>query len=222
MIVSEVTALFRFYTGEDDNTFISPAQEQILLNQAYEEYRDFISACDPLAFVRSTDISVVNSSTYALDGGNPVILLGADAGLTEGARLKKINQIGLLNSSGQVIQILRGTTRIDGITPVAFTEAEYALIGSTLQFSLTLGTIPLRIYWEPESQVNWATGASFIDNFTNWHDIIAQLAWRHYAAADNSMNPAIQTLLDARMHELRMFLSNGRDDDASQTVMIVQ
>jgi len=231
MIVSEVTALFRFYTGEDDNTFMSPAQEQILLNQAYEEFRDFISACDPLAFVRSTDITVVNSNTYALDGANAVVLLGADAGLTEGARLKKIVQIALLNSDGDVIQILRGTTRIDGITPVvgygiystgAFTEAEYALIGATLQFSLTLGSIPLRIYWEPESQVDWSVANSFVDDFTNWHDVIAQLAWRHYAAADNSMNPAIQSLLDHRMHELRMFLSNGRDDDAAQTVMIVQ
>ena len=144
--------------------------------------------------------------------------------------MKKLVNLALLNSSGQVIQMMRGAMRVDSIAPVvgygtgigSFTTAEYALISSTLNFNLTMTAAPIRIFWEPESAVVWATGASFIDNFTNWHDIIALLAWTHYAAADNSMNPAIQQLLDSRLANLRMFLGNGRDDDASQSVQMIR
>lgn len=246
MYVSELKDLFLAYTGETDETFLSAAQRRIFFERAYAEYVEFISRLDPWIKTISVDIPLANVVSYDFDvNANPVRIMGnrapnAPPGPTHlsGPRLDKLIQVCIVDTSttpNRIIEIMRGTSRLDNVSPVAvqsfqagfdWTEANYIFINKELLFNFTVNQT-IRIYYIPVNDsvngIDWAndTGGApleFVDDLSNFHDIIAMLAYKQYQIMDNEVNEALEGQLARRLQDFSAFLLQGRDRDGSSRV----
>ena len=94
-------------------------------------------------------------------------------------------------------------------------ETDYecvALLGTVLNFSITIsGTVLLTYVEEPD--ITWTSGgAAFIDNFGMFHDLIALYAYKQYAIRDAAANPVLLTQLEAREQHLRAHILSMRQE----------
>ena len=65
----------------------------------------------------------------------------------------------------------------------------------------------IRIDYIPEPSVNWAgLGATYIDDLTRFHDIIALVSYLRYAIVDAAANEQLNVLLGRRIEQLRAYL----------------
>ena len=175
---------------------------------------------------------------------NPVRIMGnrapaavpAAANLS-GPRLDRLIQVCIVDVSttpNRIIEIMRGTSRLDNVSPVAvqsfqagfdWTEANYIFINKELLFNFTVNQT-IRVYYIPVNDsvngINWATDGAgtteFVDDLSNFHDIIAMLAYKQYQIMDNEVNEALEGQLARRLQDFSAFLLQGRDRDGSSRV----
>ena len=80
MLVEQVAALYRRYTGQIDMTVVSAAQQQLDLEMAHEEYRDTLFRLAPTLEPNSIIIPMPGgTNTYDLSAGGAINLFGLDA-----------------------------------------------------------------------------------------------------------------------------------------------
>ena len=106
----------------------------------------------------------------------------------------------------------------------------FLLDGTTLRFPSSYSA-SLRLKYFPEpiagggapgaGYVDWATGASFIDNLSMYHDLIALLAAKQYAILDGAFNEPLMAQLQQRTASLTEYL-NTRNYAGAQYVSSVR
>ena len=100
------------------------------------------------------------------------------------------------------------------------------LEGTKLLFSGDTNDL-LNIEYVPEAPnvftpANIISGAGAeIDNLSDYHDLIALLAYRQYAIKDFQQNPVIEIQMAERKAELTEYLQEGRAFNARSTVVAV-
>ena len=102
----------------------------------------------------------------------------------------------------------------------------YMLESTILRFSGVTDQL-INIEYVPEAPsvftlANIQAGAGVeIDELTDYHDLIALLAYRHYAIKDFNNNPVVELQMNERKQELINYLQEGRSFNARSTVIAV-
>tara|TARA_R110000851_G_scaffold12291_5_gene42809 strand:+ start:766 stop:1443 length:678 start_codon:yes stop_codon:yes gene_type:complete len=208
MIVSEVVQLFRAYCDEPDATFLTNTDVSSYLREGYDEFRRKISTLDPYIFAIDVDIQVAGEVYDLADVTNAVVLLGPTVGLNPGpptfprmmqligARLKRTN-----NTVGS--SQLKGTSSLKGL---ADNYNTYLLMNTRLMFSESLQD-EVTLSYIPEQTINWGpTSADFIDNMSQFHDMIALYATKQYQIRDAAINQPLMIQLNQRERDLDTYV----------------
>ena len=235
MNATQVKDLFLAYVDESDETFLDATLRRRLLELAYEEFRNLVLEYTNWYYITQVDVAAPNANTYDFAGNaNPVRLMGNPAAGLTGARLRRLVNLGRLDEvNGNVIDLLKGSTRLDAVAPLTSlgyqswwtrSDVDYIFAGTVIRFNRVL-SFPMRVYYVGAQTVNWANdGAAnneFIDDLEECHDCIALLACRHYEVIDGQFNKRARQLLKERMDVMRHFLSEGIDRAATGRVTAV-
>ena len=205
MLVEEVAALFLFYIDEQDPTFFDSPQRSIILKHGYQMFRSMVNRQSDRFYEAQVDLAFANQDTYDLATGTVKIL---GTGVLTNARMVRPKQL---------IYIPAGSTEVYYQTPLLQARSwqelaneptkSYILRGTTITLARNF-TGTLRLFYEPESAVDWtktATGDNEpIDDLHEFHDMIAMFAAQHYAAADGGWNSQLQSMLDERKDEFAL------------------
>jgi hypothetical protein len=95
------------------------------------------------------------------------------------------------------------------------------LDGQILRFSYPInGTV--QIWYLPTDTIDWLaslqSGAGFVDNLVQWHDIIALLAAEQYYITQAQLNPALESQLRRRTDKMMEFFALSRTGKAGKYV----
>jgi hypothetical protein len=212
MNVAEVKALFRAYCDEPDETFLSDANVVSYLQRGYDEFRRRITSLSPYAFAIDVDVTISGTVYDLAAPTNPVILLGASVPVGV-QRLVDLVAIRSKNSSVpfQGFQYKGGAS----VKAILNSYQSYALVGTKLVFSENVDNT-LVITYVPESNINWTTG-TFIDDMTQFHDMIALFAVQQYQIRDAAFNQPLMVQLKQRIADLDGYIVD-RNVDASHYV----
>jgi len=200
MYVEDVYNRFKRYIDEPDQTFVSDAVAQDFLSIGYDEFRAIVESIDPYFYATGVELTLSNQQGYDLATG-PDTILGASPNHPRMSRLLEVLSIDG-NGVYPWAQVPSGRARRRG-------ERTVQLAGTVLAFSeVVTGTI-LLIY-SPVPNVDWSKTAAgdneFIDDLTQFHDIIALLAYEQYAVQDGAQNQGIDKLLARRRAALEDYL----------------
>jgi len=227
--VTQVQTLLRQYIDEPDQTFVTDAMLQTMLEQAYREFQWTVLQVDENIFTHSVDITLANATSYDLAlSTNPVIILGTDANLTA-PRMVKLVSIYTTNSDGTLNVPL---TTLSSPESLAVNSDGYLLDDTTLRFPAAYdATIRLSYLPEPIAGggaagtgfIDWsvATPGTFIDNLSLFHDVIALLAAKQYFILDGAINEPLAMQLQKRTGDLVEYL-NTRNYNGAQYVSTVR
>jgi hypothetical protein len=224
MTTEEIANLFVQYTDEADQTFMSQTDVVTFLNLAYNQFRSIVSEQDNYFYANIVTLPPVTATQqYDLAlGTNPVRILGNPATLTN-PKMYRLIRIGLDNGQGiglSTYYLMPARSSVD----VNGDINRYMLRGSVLFFS-SLTPLSVNIEYLPYpstlfTTANILTGAGvFLDDLDAFHDIIALLAYRHYAIKDFASNPVLEGQLQDRVSDLKEYLSSGRSFTARSFVV---
>ena len=224
MLTDEVASLFRAYTDESDATFLSDADVVTFLNIAYKQFRQLVQRQDNFYFATRVQINPNNQRSYDLssNGAEPVTILGP---APTNAKMTRLLRVGTDDGSGNetssiYLRPARSTVELTNDI------LRYMLEGTKLLFSGDTNDL-LNIEYVPEAPnvftpANIISGAGAeIDNLSDYHDLIALLAYRQYAIKDFQQNPVIEIQMAERKAELTEYLQEGRAFNARSTVVAV-
>tara|TARA_R110002012_G_scaffold303595_1_gene505431 strand:- start:3754 stop:4452 length:699 start_codon:yes stop_codon:yes gene_type:complete len=221
---NEVAVLFRAYTDESDATFLSDADVATFLNIAYKQFRQLVQRQDNFYFATRVQITLSNKRVYDLSstGAEAVTVLGPSPSAEKMTRLLRV---GTDDSSGNLTSgvYLRACRSTVEVTNSIFS---YMLEGSKLYFSGDSNQ-KYNLEYVPEAPTvfttaNIQTGAgAVIDNLSDYHDLIALLAYRQYAIKDFQQNPVVEIQLAERRAEITEYLQEGRAFNARSSVISV-
>lgn len=104
----------------------------------------------------------------------------------------------------------------------AWTGQRYWLDGKMLRFSVPVSG-QIQIWYVPTQTVNWLSAISsttpvFVDNLTQFHDIIALLAAEQYYIQQAQPNTSLEMQLRRRMDKMMEFFAQSRTGKASRYV----
>lgn len=131
-------------------------------------------------------------------------------------------------SSGNLLNILKPASSFESLAPVISSGAgalvgygaRWWLDGRILRFSIPItGTV--QIWYLPDPQIDWLAGISaptYVDDISQFHDIIALLASQHYYIKDGSSNPKLDQRLGMRLNEMQEFFAQTRSGQGSRYV----
>lgn len=245
MNVTEVKDLFLSYVDESDEGGPAPdwtTMRRNLLEQGYFDFVDTVSEIDDFIYTKEVDITLSNTDSFDLAAtANAVRIMGNPAaGLTH-QRLWRLINVATLDGNSKPNQIIPGTRRLDAIAPFGgpsfqllrpVNQLQMMLKGTVLQFNVDLSQ-DLRIYYVPSPRydaglgvgVDWtADGTSdttFIDDFEQFHDMIALFAVRRYQLMDGEPNQVAMNQLAMRKNDLQMHLLKNIDANAGARVQVV-
>jgi len=223
--VTQVSALFRQYIDETDDSWLEN-NIPVYLRFGYAQMRRMAQQADPYALaIEAPPISLTNAMQYDLSlTTNPVRLLGNPlAGLT-GPRLQKILQVQSFNVDGTVKYMWKGVGSIrelrryswaGGQVSGGYGPAQYFLQGNLILFAAQITEPNFTITYFPEDTVDWTKNGQsdneYIDNFGDFADLIALLAYQQYAIRDGINNPGVLAATQDRKAEFNAYLATGRD-----------
>lgn len=219
----EVANLFRKYTDESDTSFLTDDDVALYLRLGYGDFRQVIENIDTFQYV--------NSETYTTGFGQELNLAnaapyGADImGNLATRPLKTILRIYAPNGTGGIEFFY---------TPVQNKEAlysvpndyltKYCLEGTKLTFSATLSSnitieyqamVPSSLF----TAVTVTIAPSFIDQFQDFHDLIALFAYSQYAIRDVADNAPLNARMAMRKQMLQDYISRGLNQRANRFVI---
>jgi len=239
LYVADVRARYDEIVDEPDQTFLTVAMRRQHLSDGYDEFRRQVRMLDPHMYIIEQDIVLAQVSEFDLAlTANPVRLLGNPAaadigfglGLT-GPRLMEIDTIGVLQGTEvialvleaqQIRQVLPNTSRFIGL-PWAYYH--YRLINTRLMFDASVNDT-IRVYYIGESQVDWTDDdptvggytPEFIDDLTDFHELIALYAAERYTLMDGSKRRELTEERQRVEQQMTARLQWGRSGTASSFV----
>lgn len=228
MYVDQVASLFRKYTDESDTTFLTDEDVAEYLYLGYSDFRQFVENIDYYSYKKTANY--VGVTTQVLDlaaaGGLGPNIMGP-APTSADNKVKTILRLYAPNPGGDIQFFL---------TPVQNREAlysipndyltKYCLEETTLFFSAVPTNNIIAIDYQPITPVTLFTVAAltpganvYIDEFEAFHDIIALMAYDHYAIRDVAENPLLTRRLIMRKQQLVDFITRGRLERANRFVI---
>jgi hypothetical protein len=226
MFVDQISSLFQQFADESDTSFITPAQRQLALQNAYEVFRSEVAAVDPFYYAISVDFTVTNASIYPI-GSGATVLLGPSA--AAGVRMERPLRIATLDDNGDVVRLLSRSGHLHSVRPVeAITfpsDGVYQIINRSIVFDRVFST-DMRLWYIPEQNVEWTKEASgdneYVDDLNKFHDIIAMIAIRDYYQVRDGMQHQVNDVVVAnRIDKLRAFMVNGWMQDGANVPLDV-
>ena len=203
MDVGEIKTLFLAFCDEADTSFLTDAQTQTYLRYGYDVFRNKVSSLDPNFYSRRQTLSVSQTGSIDLSSTTPVLL---GSGSVAGTKISRLNAVHRVNSEDQYIYSL---TPAASQEELYYLDAGYQLAGNHLHFSKDLdGTI--RLDYVPTANISWATDTAYVDDLTEFHDLIVYYAFRFYAIRDLADNVTINNLIIERENALQQYLGFGR------------
>jgi hypothetical protein len=238
VFVYEIYDMFRQYVDEADETFLTPAQCSLMLQNAYNDMQNIALQVDPTVYQNSVILSVANAADYDLSTGVTRIM-GATANFPPLRRLLDIYSIDVTTQAfGQQWTSYRSQAEMRdasggvGNRSLPLNGPSYCLIGQVLFFPAAV-TDDIIVFYAPYpskprntagidwSKVTLALGSEFVDDFDDHHELIALFAAKRYAVRDNASNPELNELLAKKTDEFKQFLYSGRDGLAAPTISLI-
>lgn len=222
MLAEEIASYTRVIVDDPNQVFLPNSRLASLLRIAYYEFLQKI----PMWAREVSYQPAAQSGAYqlALDG----VLFGSAATQTRAQRFMRVQTVDA--TSGRLLSVFTPAPSFETLGQISGTSigpsqtysTRWFLDGTTLRFSDPVsGTI--QIFYLPDQTINWTTaivvGANiFVDNFDQFHDVIALLAAKQYYMADGKGNPEVrQNLLD-RLADMQEFYSIGQSGDGARYV----
>lgn len=213
MTPAELKSLFRQYVDEPDQSFMTDTNVEDYLRQGYREFRQLVLMHNPSTYQASVNITItVSADSYELSSaaGAAGTVLGSNPGSPRMVMLLGVRQVE--PASGDTLRNLHGlpSRRALGTSPDG-----YFLDGSVLRLPEKI-TGTFAIDYAPEGLVNWSAG-TYVDDLTDWHDLIALYATRTYLIRDQGQNPMLLGQIATRERDFIRYIQE-RDVDAARYV----
>lgn len=206
--VEDVASMYRDYIDEPNEQDYPKSKVTRNLAQGYEDFRNFVVSVN--AQILAQRVTITAGTEYDLGGTEAVVLFGS----TATTRLLRLLRVGVACGSGRV------SWWHPAISPEELETAShrYMLDGQTLRFSPAPGAVVVE--YIPEGAVDWtqqtAGDAEWIDDFTNFHDLIALYAMRHYFIFDDWSSMPASEALQRREGEFLEYLSRRHTEATTQ------
>jgi hypothetical protein len=214
----EVKAFFRNLASEPDLTFFDASMETAACKRAHSRFRRVIVKHRPEFLEEYVDITLSSASLIDLELG-AVKLFGNTPTIANGPALKIIQmcEVDAAGAAGNVSTIYRFVrSRKELLSSSYVSEPCVHLSGKKIVFPSSVSGI-FRVYYVGTGIVDWANAAAqFVDNFADYHDLIAYYAYEEYAALDQAFPEAIAQKLSRLETEFAEHLSEGVVLDSDQ------
>ena len=199
---------------ESDNTFVNATDKALFLTLGHNEFRTIAFEETPLDMVSSVDFTLAGARTIDLEavdpdggGGATTRLLGASAANP----MLKLHSVAMM-SAGEVSYyydlVVDNREITDYPYPILATPIAW-LRASTLRFA-TDQTGTIRVNYLKESDVDFSAAGQFVDNFPQFHPLIAMFAAKHYSVIDNGVNEQLEAKTASFTQEMKAFLASTR------------
>ena len=208
MTPPEVYSFFRSLIDEDDTTFLTEAQANEMLKEAYTEFRDLVNSIEPDVFSQQDLITLVNTNSYDLtvadtvtgfqflSSGPPLVAATADKHMARLIRIALIDSA----STNNVVAWLVPVPNVEQLV-----GDDYARQGNTIRFGYNY-TATLRMEYVPFHTVDFVS-STFLDNLDQFHPLIALMAAKYYEIRDGAENVALERKRQEKIKELRTWLT---------------
>lgn len=225
MYVNQVGNFMRMLVDDPNQVFLSQARLAIFLEQAYLQFHSQVTQEAPEVF-EILYTPPAPSGVYELDLDG--ILFGPTPTQRRCQRITRI--VAIDPSSGQLIGILQPAASFETLNPNTassmqlriYPNLRWWLDGRKVRFSGAI-TQTIQIWYVPDPNVDWVVGLTnnntYIDDLTQFHDIIALKAAQFYYAADGAPNPKLDSMLGMRLSELDQYFANTRSGRGSRYVL---
>lgn len=225
MYVNELGDFVRMLVDDPNQVFLSPSRLAVFLQQGYLQYHSQVTQEAPEVFeVMYTPPTPSSVYELNLDG----ILFGATPSKR---RCQKMTRIVAFDAgSGLPIGILQPAASYETLSPNTsgsmqlriYPNLRWWLDGRVLRFSAALN-LSIQIWYIPDPNINWALGLAtpgvYIDDLTQFHDLIALKAARFYYVADSGSNPEIARMTAQREADMNSYFAETRSGRGSRYVL---
>jgi len=202
--VDQVVGTFRTYIDEPDQTFVSNALVESMLNLGYLEFRRKVTNIDPNIYAQTIDVAAPGSTQVDLTA-LPAPILGSTA--TNQDRLISLLSVYVPDQTNNVPALVFNS--VQSLEALQSTGDAVFFTGNILFFNRVIQRA-LRIAYVPGHNVQFQAGVAgqFIDDLDAFHDMIPLYAYKQYAIADAATSEQIVMQLGIRERELIDYLSN--------------
>jgi len=224
MLTDEIAAYARNILDDPNTVFLPNSLLATFLQRGYNEFRRMLPR--EAREIRYAPAALVNVQDLNLDG----VLFGSPA--TQ-ARCQEMTRVQSIDpGTGRIRQLYQPVSAFQSLgqatgwgNSTAFTgnAMTWWLDRRTLRFGAPV-TATIEIYYLPDdagafTTANIVPGAgSYLDDFDQWHEIIALLSAQHYAMKDGALSAPIQTrLADLRM-QIQQHYAETRSGEGSRYV----
>lgn len=223
--VEDISNFFDSLVDEGDFSWLTATQRQLALSNAEAQYRRQVTRGDPYYYATSVDLTFSNQREYDLAGG-AIKVLGPTP-TAPNKRMTRLLSLLKLNTSGEVVAAYEneahvGVLQVPGPNyDIDFGAGSFVLRGTVLRFR-QLQTTPARLWYVPESSVDWTKTApgdnEWVDDLIQFHEVIALLAYgTYYAIRDGVMPPAIERRMNDLFGDMHQHLMAERQDGGART-----
>lgn len=218
MLVEEVASYFRLLVDEPDKTFLPDVQVSTILKMAYNQYFRMITDIEDKPF--TSILPLVNPTTLTDLTIAPHNVLGTTGPYDGDGRMVRLQAVCSVSTSNQILYNVRAAQNIHELSSSA--DFMYYLGKAGLLFNTNPSGMNLVLFYTYAPDIDWTKlnvgDNEAIDNYEEFHDVIALLAYKLYAIKDISVNPALEAQLTQRVSELKGFWQQGMDFTGSQYV----
>ncbi len=222
MNTTEIMRYFEMVIDESDNTFVNAADKALFLTLGHNEFRTIAFEETPLDMVSSVDytlagVRTIDLSTLVPDDAGSVLL--SNSITTSTRTMLKLHSVAMMSGTDVSYYydlVVDNTNITDYPYPILATPIAW-LRASTLRFA-TDQTGTIRVNYLKESDVNFAGVGLFVDNFPQFHPLIAMFAAKHYSVIDNGVNEQLEAKTASFTQEMKFFLASTRVPRGAQWV----
>ena len=224
MLTNELAQYFRSIADEPDTTFLTDADVALYLKLGYDEFRQFVTEVAPKTYVNAEIITLTDTDIYDLTqgnvdptGANTPSLLGPNPNRNAQVlpRMVRLLHIDVVNSSDDIryrMSLVNSNDELRALGAAALLKSDKLIFSGTHTNTL------IKVYYVPIQSIGLAPGvynptwttainaATFIDDFDAYHDLIALMAYDHYAIRDAAANPLVLQRKEGRKMALREYL----------------
>ena len=222
MNTTEIMRYFEMVIDESDNTFVNAADKALFLTLGHNEFRTIAFEETPLDMVSSVNFTLagvrtIDLSTLVPDDAGSVLL--SNSVTTSTRTMLKLHSVAMMSGTDVSYYydlVVDNTNITDYPYPILATPVAW-LRASTLRFA-TDQTGTIRVSYLKESDVDFSVAGQFVDNFPQFHPLIAMFAAKHYSVIDNGVNEQLEAKTASFTQEMKAFLASTRVPRGAQWV----
>ncbi|MBM4344918.1 MAG: hypothetical protein FJ100_16240 [Deltaproteobacteria bacterium] len=224
MLTDEIATYCRHVLDDPNTVFLPNSLLATILQRGYVEYRRLLPK--EAREIRYQPAALVNASELNLDG----VLFGDPA---TSARCQEITRVQFVDATtGQFLGLLSPAPSFETLAPSASNNWLSALAGGQarwwldrrrLRFSSPV-TATIQIYYIPDDAGKFttatiATGAGdYVDDFDQFHDLIALFGCKHYAMKDGVLSQPIMAQTQMIQAQMQAHFAETRSGEGSRYV----